>query len=90
MYFFHFQLLVNLSRLGFHKGKLSYMDFLENFQDRRSFGWNERHVTEYPNRRYNVGGLLLNLFPAIIYGNTGFNICQVQPSSNTRRVNEGQ
>lgn len=38
-------------RLGFHKGKLSYMEFLDNFQDRRSFGVGER-VGEYPSHRY--------------------------------------
>lgn len=41
------------ARLGFHKGKLSYMEFLDNFQDRRSFGVGER-VTEYPSHRYNL------------------------------------
>ena len=47
-------------RLGFHKGKLSYMEFLDNFQDRRSFGVGER-VTEYPSHRYNVLHLLIQL-----------------------------
>lgn len=41
------------ARLGFHKGKLSYMEFLDNFQDRRSFGVGEK-VTEYPSHRYNL------------------------------------
>lgn len=39
-----------LFRLGFHRGKLSYMEFLNNFQDRRSFGVGEK-VTEYSNHR---------------------------------------
>lgn len=39
-----------LFRLGFHRGKLSYMEFLNNFQDRRSFGIGEK-VTEYSSHR---------------------------------------
>jgi len=38
------------ARLGFHRGKLSYMEFLNNFQDRRSFGVGEK-VTEYSSHR---------------------------------------
>ena len=39
-----------INRLGFHKGKLSYRDFLDHFQDRRSFGIGER-APEYPKKR---------------------------------------
>lgn len=41
------------ARLGFHRGKLSYMEFLNNFQDRRSFGIGEK-VTEYSSHRVNL------------------------------------
>jgi len=41
------------ARLGFHKGKLSYMEFLDNFQDRRSFDVGGK-LTEYPSHRYNL------------------------------------
>ena len=39
-------------RLGFHKGKLSYLDFLDNFQDRRSFDVGGEKAPDYPAARY--------------------------------------
>lgn len=41
------------ARLGFHKGKITYMEFLDHFQDRRSFGVGEK-APEYPSHRYNL------------------------------------
>ncbi|PFX18293.1 EF-hand calcium-binding domain-containing protein 6 [Stylophora pistillata] len=41
------------ARLGFHKGKITYMEFLDHFQDRRSFGVGEK-APEYPIHRYNL------------------------------------